>query len=353
MPDSPAAPLAKPTDVEPWLKKHFEQLDKNKDGGIDVVELFRAYRDPKLGATDSATVLAMLKGFSLIDQQDKKDCKITLADAAALTKNLADKKDPELEKKWKEAVGFGNERVSQINNKLWGEFSKPLDAIKPDAVGQGLVGDCWFLAAVAAVADTMPQKIEKMIQQTSDGKFKVTFPGLPDKPVTVDPPSNIELAMFAKGTKHGTWVAVLEKAASKLGLRQTEDEILSLNGNDPAVALQLLSGFKTVTLAGDDVNVRQKLAVAQQWGLPIVCGTRVEGTDKEHDERGIYFTHAYSAKYDPRDRKIEVRNPWGWAKDSEPTLPDGRPVDGIADGAFKMSIKDFRKSFTTICVVMP
>jgi hypothetical protein len=362
MPDAPnptpakEAPrtLIKPTDIEQWTRNHFEELDKNKDGGIDSLELFRSYRNQKLSTTDSAMVLAMLKGFSIIDKQDKEDHKISKDDVAALTKKYAAGKDAELKQKWNEAIGFGNERVSGINDKLWGEFKKPVDAIKSDAIGQGMVGDCWFLASVAAVADTIPHVIEKMITQTPDGKFTVTFPGLADKPVTVDPPSNIELAMFAKSTKYGTWVAVLEKAAAKVGFKKSaEDEIGSLDGGDPAKALQLLTGCKTITLAGDEINVRQKLAVAQQWGLPIVCGTGPEKTDKERDERGVYFSHAYTATYDPRDRKVQVRNPWGWSRDSEPTLPDGRPVDGIADGAFKLSVEDFRKSFRTICIVSP
>lgn len=350
----PKAPLAKPTDLESWTTSHFEELDKNKDGAIDRLELFRSYRNPNLSTTDGAMVLAMMAGFELIDKQDKADRKVTKADVAAFAKKYADGSDPELKQKWNLAIGKGNERVANVSNKLWGEFEKPIDAIKSDAVGQGTVGDCWFLCAVAAVADAGPGLIEKMIEPQKDGKFKVTFPGLSDKPVTVDPPTAVELALFARGTKHGTWVAVLEKAASKLGVRPSgEDEIVSLDGNDPAIALQILTGCKVTTLDADDVNVRQKLAVAQQWGLPIVASTRLEGTDKESDERGVYYTHAYSAIYDSRDRKVQVRNPWGWTPGSEPTLPDGRPADGVADGAFKLSVDDFRKSFRKIYVVMP
>ena len=95
------------------------------------------------------------------------------------------------------------------------------------------------------------------------------------------------------------------------------------------------------------------LSAATQWGLPIAAGSIMDRTDSEADANGVYGTHMYTLKYDPLKREIIVRNPWGWAPKSEPCNPDGTPKDGVADGAFRLSLKDFQKSFSDVTTVVP
>ncbi len=47
--------------------------------------------------------------------------------------------------------------------------------IKPEAVRQGALGNCYFHSVVAALAQADPQKIEKMIQENADGTYTVQF----------------------------------------------------------------------------------------------------------------------------------------------------------------------------------
>jgi hypothetical protein len=85
----------------------------------------------------------------------------------------------------------------------------------------------------------------------------------------------------------------------------------------------------------------------------VAAGSFREMTDSESDENGVYGTHLYTLKYDALKREIIVRNPWGWAPKSEPSNPDGTPSDGVADGAFRLKLKDFQKSFRTVTTVVP
>lgn len=356
MADAPQTPRPKVTDIAPWINDHMAQLDTNQDGGIDRKELFGSFKRKDLSAADGAMILTVLGSFELLDEQHKPDQRITLKDVHALKQKLANSSDPLLEDHLKTVLTEARDRTRDQTPKLWGEFSKPVDAIKPAAVSQGAVGDCWFLAALAAVADTSPELIAKMIEPVGHDKFRVNFPGLPNKPIVVDAPTPVEMALFARGTKYGSWVAVIEKAAAKVikDLRGEDgDDIFALHGGEPDTALKMLTGLPVVKLSGKDINIKQKLDVAHQWGLPIVCGSHRTGSDEEHNEQGVYYTHAYSAKYHPRTKQVEVRNPWGWSRRAEPSLSDGRPADGTADGAFKLTVADFQKSFPDIWVVVP
>ncbi|HEY9870629.1 MAG TPA: C2 family cysteine protease, partial [Candidatus Obscuribacterales bacterium] len=171
-------------------------------------------------------------------------------------------------------------------------------------------------------------------------------------------PTPLELLLYAHGNKHGSWVAVLEKAAARLlnseaGLLKRKKEINILHGGDPGVALKLLTGEKVLSLSGREADLVEKLAVASQWGLPLVCASEPLWTDAEHDARGVYYSHLYMLKYDPLQKEVIVRNPWGGTKRAEPSHADGTPLDGAADGAFRMSLADFRKSFPYVWAVVP
>lgn len=361
--EAPAAakPPQPPTvaDIEPWFTAHLAEIDTDHNGRIDVKELFETVSNKKFDSHDAGMVIGMLYGFELIDAQDKKDGGISEKDVKTVSKKLKEDPNGDLPKMLEIAMLIAGSRTDSINQKLWGDFTNPIDAIKSDAVGQGSVGDCWFLGSVAAVADTMPETIERMIKQEPNGQFTVTFPGAPKYPVTVDPPTAVEMALFARSDKHGSWVAVLEKAAAKLWNSASpypqKYDIAALHGGDAGVALSMLTGERYSLLNPADPNFRQKLEVTAQWGLPVCAGSKVEKTDKDSDERGVFFTHLYTAKYDPRDKQVSVRNPWGWTpgSNSEPVNADGTPRDGVPDGAFKLSVANFQKSFPCVWVVVP
>ena len=100
-------------------------------------------------------------------------------------------------------------------------------------------------------------------------------------------------------------------------------------------------------------DLEEKLMLAQDWALPVVAASRLEYSDSRHDERGVYYMHAYTVRYDPKTHQVIVRNPWGPMKDAEPSDSNGFALDGVNDGSFKMSIADFKKSFPQVWIAVP
>src|SRR5262249_2412454 len=114
-------------------------------------------------------------------------------------------------------LAFGDQRIADSNHHLFADKDNPLESIKPEAVLQGRINDCPFLADLAALAGTPDgkQAIKDMIHANADGTYTVTFPGAPDQPITVAAPTDSELAYYAGGSDCGTWASVLEKAYGK------------------------------------------------------------------------------------------------------------------------------------------
>lgn len=58
---------------------------------------------------------------------------------------------------------------------VWGEADRR--AVDPSDVQQGYLGDCYFMALLAAIAEVRPQAIEQMVKPNDDGTFTVSFLG--------------------------------------------------------------------------------------------------------------------------------------------------------------------------------
>lgn len=89
---------------------------------------------------------------------------------------------------------------------------KTNDGVDMYGIQQGIMGDCYFVASVAAVARTSPETIKQMIVDHKNGTYTVTFPGNKDEPVTVTAPTEAERGLFNGSSEHGIWASVLEKA---------------------------------------------------------------------------------------------------------------------------------------------
>src|SRR5262249_28273049 len=95
-----------------------------------------------------------------------------------------------------DVVKSARENAQKTVRTLYANPDKPLESIKPEAVKQAFIGNCYFYGAMAALAEANPKALQDLIKDNKDGSYTVTFPG--KKAITVDAPSDAELTLFPK-----------------------------------------------------------------------------------------------------------------------------------------------------------
>lgn len=255
-----------------------------------------------------------------------------------------------------------------------------------DDIGQGRLGNCWFLSALAVLAERK-ELLEKIIltrqfckegayhvRLCKDGRWKI---------VLIDdffPCDQYNRLLYSKSRRKQLWVPLIEKAAAKLhGCYE------ALVSGRAIEALALLTGepCETVQLqeqADDDVEIDEKkiwkkLVKARElkFLMGTSCGTlNMKSSELQHyDTMGLIPNHAYSL-LDVQDvagnRLVKIRNPWGtvswkgswsdksskWSQVSD-WSKKGIQLDGNDKGIFWMCLPDFMRYFDSveICKARP
>ncbi|XP_047635184.1 calpain-14 [Phacochoerus africanus] len=244
---------------------------------------------------------------------------------------------------------------------------------------QGLVGDCWFLAALQAL--TLHQDILSRVVPLNQsftekyaGIFRFWFWHFGKWiPVVVDdrlPVNEAGQLVFVSSTyKNLFWGALLEKAYAKLS-GSYED----LQRGQVSEALVDFTGGVTMTinLVEAPCNLWDILTRAIYSRALIGCQTHA-GKERVL-ENGLVDGHAYTltgirkvtSKHGP-EYLVKLRNPWGkvewkgdWS-DSSSTWELLSPKERILllrkenDGEFWMTLRDFKTHFTllVICKLSP
>jgi len=250
-----------------------------------------------------------------------------------------------------------------------------VNGVQATDVEQGALGDCYFMASLAAVANSHPELIQNAITTKPDGSYDVQFhevPGVSELRV---------LGMAGAGA-----LGYVERAAEKLGLQASATRSVSVDGampqvagyqvygsdpdpsevwpqvmekafakyfgsytaigvgGDPGTALTALTGAPTdrVKTSAPIDALWSAIASASAAGQPAVAttGGKVPDTDA-----GLVTDHAYTVlgtRVDGGQRYVELRNPWG------EQAPVNSVGDGQDDGIFAMTIEDFAKGFTGV-----
>lgn len=229
----------------------------------------------------------------------------------------------------------------QIKGELYVRKPNESNAVKPSDVHQGNMGDCYFLASVAALAKTNPEMIKQMIQQNKDGSFTVkftsqqpavgkpyqTYSDLPLKDRFVNVQNNFAYeqgAGNALGAKpiQDMWPLVLEKAFVK----DTGGYATAGKGGWPNKVLQNYLGFAASTTNALEEQSQDSLiqALGQAKILPTVASTGLfnEGNKKLALQYDIVSTHAYAVlglstglANGKTVTMVNLFNPWGAKKD--------------------------------------
>ena len=258
-------------------------------------------------------------------------------------------------------------RVTELSPK-WELFQNKIEF---NDVLQGSLGDCYFLSAIAALAD-YPYLIKEKFRTKSfneegyyemiffiDGEWQIVF--LDD----YFPYDKIKKKFaFAAPNENELWAILLEKAWAKLNGGYSN--IISGFFKEPIIAL---TGFPTKYLYHeneDEFELFDKIEKGNKEGTIMSSSSK---NDEKVIEKGIVDNHAYTLisakKLEERNiYLIKLRNPWGnreWAGkwgDDSPLWTDEYKryfnFEKKEDGIFWMDINDYFDNFeaTYICYIL-
>ncbi len=345
----------------------FRRFDRNQDGFLSYLEIDQAILDPTL--TDSHLEFVLLlksvdNKLQLVARESHIDGSegISRADLSLLKTVIRTGPTKEVNTTAEQLVIDESQRchknvqtaLTNITAELYDNQQTPLSSIRPEAIKQGMVGDCYFLSSVGSTAQFNPESILKMIEDNHNGTYTVTFPGAADRPITVAAPTRAEQAFFTKGSPDGFWPLVLEKAYGELVQKTTnrdyvlDADSLSLGGL-PEKVLKLLTGSEVESYQTEITprsEIESLLVEATRESRPLVAGT-----DKGPivEQNGLVGQHAYAIlAFDPRTKTVTLRNPYG-------KLDSTRNESGIEvkGHTFQMPLEEFCRCFCTLTIVQP
>jgi hypothetical protein len=224
--------------------------------------------------------------------------------------------------------------------------STPLfvDGPEYNDIRQGAVGDCYFMASLASLAQTDPTALRQMVAPMGDGTYAVRFYGARGKEtyVRVDAslPAYGSTPAYARLTPDGeAWVAVAEKAYAQF--RYGENSYASLIGGWMEPVYYAVTGAATGSMYTNIANIAGILADYLSAGHALTAASR------ESPPGPAVGNHAYmiqSVETAGDQTEVTVYNPWGF---------DGKSWDSnTSDGLLKMSLATFGENFFAVSYCM-
>jgi hypothetical protein len=271
---------------------------------------------------------------------------------------------------WQDAGRFFNETA---------EFFDPV---------QGAVANCYYIAALSAIAWSQPYRIAQQTRATGLGQSeffdRVTFykpdgQGL-DREIEVSetvPKTGWGGFIYARSSEDGeAWPAIYEKAFAKLKTGTTTDhpDITATGWGDCVWATAQLTGgnrayFDTAGRSADQLwSILRSNCLSYRTFRPMTAWTYGSGADSpdhvNYNDANVVGSHCYTVlgwAYRNCRRYILLRNPWGNTEATVGSLDATvyaydvswwRPITlKDTDGTFAMEIGTFKKYFAGFGVV--
>ena len=287
------------------------------------------------------------------------------------------------------ALKLGNTQDWTPPNGTWQDGGRFFDETAEffDPV-QGAVANCYYIAALSAIAWSQPYRIAQQTRATgmAQAQFfdRITFykpdgQGI-DREIEVSetvPKTSWGGAIYARSSEEGeAWPAIYEKAFAKLktGTSTDHPDITATGWGDCVWATAQLTGgnrayYNTDNRSADQLwNLLRSNCLSYRTIRPMTAWTYGSGADSpdhvDYSTANVVGSHCYTVlgwAYRNCRRYIILRNPWG---NTEPTVGSldatvyahdvswWRPITlKNTDGTFAMEIGTFKKYFAGFGVV--
>ena len=189
---------------------------------------------------------------------------------------------------------------------------------------QGNLGDCYFIAAVASVADSNPDAVRNMFVDNGDGTYTVRFYSVHDGMADYVTASRRLPAQFngalgysgyglsVSSTSTTVWIALAEKAYAQWNETGNEgrdgtNRYAAIEGGWMGYVNAQVLGTASSNYSMTSVN-KQTLITALSSQMAVTIGTKTSVA------AGLYGSHAYLVTgYEASTDTFRLHNPWGFS----------------------------------------
>lgn len=190
-------------------------------------------------------------------------------------------------------------------------------AYSANDVFQGRFGDCYYLAALGAIAEEKPEFLEESITKLGGGRYKVRFFKQDStgqyKPTYVTVGPHFKSAHARTGDSGEVWVMAFEEAYKEF--KGSYDAVEGDEGGHPVEAFRDLAGFAVDVAPRDYPGLDSYYATLlriHRAGTPMVAASSTREALKSDLKRaGIQSKHAYTVVEMDEDT-VTLQNPWGY-----------------------------------------
>jgi hypothetical protein len=304
------------------------------DGNLSRNDMISIFRDAKDGGvidaselTDLRTLVSNSTRFTMADSVKVLSNKIANSDVANTRSGFgnlfAGSSDTQMENligKW----FLGTDRPDADYAYQYVSGSLFQNGLSANDIDQGALGDCYYVATLASIAQEKPDYIQNMFTDNGDNTFTVRFyrNGVADY-VTVDRylPTNLSgRAAYAgwggssyTSTTNELWVALAEKAYAQLAesgwsrSSTSNNSYADIEGGWMSSVISQVAGLGTSS--SEAVNMTQTQLINLVNSNQVLTVGFVDAAD---NTLGVVNGHAYTiTAYNATNGTFHLRNPWG------------------------------------------